>query len=94
MYPSHRIRLEPKAKTDYWFSKYNRVLLHYSVSIASAAATAAYIPMSAAAVYIPQSAAAAHTPRSAAFRLFSRNTSENADVIENTLGVLYNTSNY
>jgi hypothetical protein len=96
MYPWHRIRLEPKAKTDYWFSKYNRVLLHYSVSIASAAATAAYIPMSAAAVYIPQSAAAAaaHTPRSAAFRLFSRNTSENADVIENTLGVLYNTSNY
>ena len=68
----------PKAKTDYWFSKYNRVLLHYSVSIASAAATAAYIPMSAAAVavYIPQSAtaAAAHTPRSAAFRIFSRNT--------------------
>jgi hypothetical protein len=78
MYPSHRIRLEPKAKTDYWFSKYNRVLLHYSVSIASAAATAAYIPMSAAAVavYIPQSAtaAAAHTPRSAAFRIFSINT--------------------
>ena len=26
-------------------------------------------------------------------RLFSRNTSENADVIENTLGVLHNTSN-
>ena len=41
-------------------------------SIAAAAATAAYIPLSAAAVYIPQSTAAAtHTPRSAAFRLFS-----------------------
>jgi hypothetical protein len=26
-------------------------------------------------------------------RLFSRNTTENADVIENTLGVLHNTSN-
>ena len=62
------------------------VLLHYSVSINAATATAAYIPLSA--------AAAVHTPRSAAFRLFSRNTSENADVIENTLGVLYNTSNY
>jgi hypothetical protein len=62
-------------KTDYWFSKYNRVLLHYSVSIATAAATAAYIPLSAAAVYIPQTTAAtAYTPRSAAFRLFSRNT--------------------
>jgi hypothetical protein len=36
-------------KPDYWFSKYNRVLLHYSVSIAAAAATAAYIPLSAAA---------------------------------------------
>jgi hypothetical protein len=67
----------PPKKTDYWFSKYNRVLLHYSVSIAAAAATAEYIPLSAAAVYIPQStaaAAAAHTPRSAAFMLFSRNT--------------------
>jgi hypothetical protein len=40
---------------DCWFSKYNRVLLHYSVSIAAAAATVAYIPLSAAAVYIPQS---------------------------------------
>ena len=61
-----RIRLEPKTKTDSWFSKYNRVLLHYSVSINAAAATAAYIPLSAAAlaVYI----------RSAAFMLFSRNT--------------------
>jgi hypothetical protein len=38
-YPSRT----PK-KPDYWFSKYNRVLLHYSVSIAAAAATAAYIP--------------------------------------------------
>jgi G:T-mismatch repair DNA endonuclease (very short patch repair protein) len=27
----------PKTKTDYWFSKYNRVLHHYSVSIAAAA---------------------------------------------------------
>ena len=26
-----------KTKTDYWFSKYNRVLHHYSVSIAAAA---------------------------------------------------------
>ena len=86
---------QPKTKTDYWFSKYNRVLLHYSVSINAAAA---YSPLSAAAVavavYIPQSAAAAaYIPRSGAFRLFSRNTSENADVIENTLGVLHNTSN-
>jgi hypothetical protein len=24
-----------KTKTDYWFSKYNRVLHHYSVSIAA-----------------------------------------------------------
>jgi hypothetical protein len=65
----------PPEKQDCWFSKYNRVLLHYSVSIAAAAATAAYIPLSAAAVYIHQStAAAAYTPRSAAFRLFSRNT--------------------
>jgi hypothetical protein len=41
---------------DYWFSKYNRVLLHYSVSIAAATA---YIPLSAAAAaYIPLSAAA------------------------------------
>jgi len=31
----------PKAKTDYWFSKYNRVLLHYSVSIAAASVFAA-----------------------------------------------------
>jgi hypothetical protein len=36
-----------KKNPDYWFSKYNRVLLHYSVSIAAAAATAAYIPLSA-----------------------------------------------
>jgi hypothetical protein len=65
----------PTKKPDYWFSKYNRVILHYSVSIAAAAAMAAYIPLSAAAVYIPQStAAAAYTSRSAAFRLFSRNT--------------------
>jgi hypothetical protein len=41
-----RIRLEPPKKPDYWFSKYNRVLLHYSVSIAAAAATATYIPLS------------------------------------------------
>ena len=38
-----RIRLEPKTKTNYYFSKYNRVLL--------------YIPLSAAAVYSPRSAA-------------------------------------
>ena len=44
---------------DCWFSKYNRVLLHYSVSMAAAAAEAvAYFPLSAAA-YIPLSAAAA-----------------------------------
>jgi hypothetical protein len=47
------IRLEPQKNPDYWFSKYNRVLLHYSVSIAAAAATVAYIPLSAAAVYKP-----------------------------------------
>jgi hypothetical protein len=70
-----RIRLEPKTKTDYWFSKYNRVLLHYSVSINAVAATAAYIRLSAASVHILQSvAAAAYAPRSAAFMLFSRNT--------------------
>ena len=78
MYPWHEMIgivsvWNPPKKPDYWFSKYNRVLLHYSVSIAAAAATAAYIPLSAAAVYIPQSTAA-YTPRSAAFRLFSRNT--------------------
>jgi hypothetical protein len=64
-------------KTDYWFSKYNRVLLHYSVSIAAAAATTAHIHLSAeaAVVHIPLSAAAAaHSPRSAALRLFSRDT--------------------
>ena len=68
-----RIRLEPKKKPNYWFSKYNRVLLHYSVSIDAAAATAADLtpPVQAVAVYIPLSAAAAHSPRSAAFRLFS-----------------------
>jgi hypothetical protein len=52
---------------DCWFSKYNRVLLHYSVSIgaAEAAAALAYIPLSAAAAavavvaYIPLSSAAA-----------------------------------
>ena len=43
---------------DCWFTKYNKVLLHYSVSIAAAAA--AYIHLSAAvAAYIPLSAAAA-----------------------------------
>ena len=71
MYPWHEmigIVWNPPKKPDYWFSKYNRVLLHYSVSIAAAAATAAYIPLSAAAVYIPQSTAtAAYTPRSAAY---------------------------
>ena len=30
----------PKTKTDYWFSKYNRVLHHYSVGIAAAAVVA------------------------------------------------------
>ena len=25
----------PKTKTDYWFSKYDRVLHHYSVSVAA-----------------------------------------------------------
>jgi hypothetical protein len=72
MYPWYEMIGIVSVKTpDYWFSKYNRVLLHYSVSIAAAA----YIPLSAAAVYIPQSTAtAAYTPRSAAFRLFSRNT--------------------
>ena len=65
MYPWHEIIgivsvWFPK-NMDYWFSKYNRVLLHYSVSIAAAAATT-----EAAAVYIPLSAAKApHSPRSA-----------------------------
>ena len=52
---------------DCWFSKYNKVLLHYSVSMAAAAVAAAvpYIPLSAAAAaatavaYIPLSASAA-----------------------------------
>ena len=64
-------------KMDYWFSKYNRVLLHYSVRIAAAAAATAYIHLSAeaAVVYIPVSAAAAaNSPRSAALRLLSRDT--------------------
>ena len=55
---------------DCWFSKYNRVLLHYSVSMtAAAAAAAAYIPLSAAAAAcIPLStAAAAYIPLSAAY---------------------------
>jgi hypothetical protein len=57
-----------------YISKYNRVLLHYSVSIAAAVATAAYIPLSTAAVYIPQStAAAAYTPRSMFVRRFVPN---------------------
>ena len=55
---------------DCWFSKYNRVLLHYSVSMAAAAAEAvAYFPLSAAAAeavaYISLSAAA-YIPLSAA----------------------------
>jgi hypothetical protein len=29
----------PKAKTDYWYLKYNRVLHHYSVSIAAVVVT-------------------------------------------------------
>jgi hypothetical protein len=33
----------PPQKTDYWFSKYNRVLLHYSVSIAVASVFAAAV---------------------------------------------------
>ena len=37
---------------DCWFSKYNKVLLHYSVSIAGAAV---YIPLSAAAVVVVMS---------------------------------------
>jgi uncharacterized membrane protein YgcG len=41
---------------DYWFSKYNRVLLHYSVSISAAVA---FITLSAAAAYIHLSAEAA-----------------------------------
>ena len=64
-------------KPDYWFSIYNRVLLHYSVRIAAAAATTAHIHLSAeaAAVYIPVSAAAAgNSYRSTALRLFSRDT--------------------
>ena len=62
---------------DCWFSKYNRVLLHYSVSMTAAAAAAvAYIPLSAAyillsaaaAACVPLStAAAAYIPLSAAY---------------------------
>ena len=49
---------------DCWFSKYNKVLLHYSVSMAAAGAASAmaYIPLSAAAAavaYIPLSPAEA-----------------------------------
>ena len=43
-----RIRLERKMCKDCWFSKYNRVLLHYS---AAAAAAVAYIPLSGCGVY-------------------------------------------
>jgi hypothetical protein len=32
----YRVVSQNKKKPDYWFSKYNRVLLHYSVSIAAA----------------------------------------------------------
>jgi G:T-mismatch repair DNA endonuclease (very short patch repair protein) len=35
----------PKTKTDYWFSKYNRVLLHYSVSIAAVSVFAAAVAL-------------------------------------------------
>jgi hypothetical protein len=61
MYPWHEmigiVSVWNPKKTDYWFSKYNRVLLHYSVSIAAAVATTAHIHLSAeaAAVYIPVS---------------------------------------
>jgi hypothetical protein len=72
MYPWHEligiVSVWNPQKTDYWFSIYNRVLLHYSVSIAAAAATTAHIHLSAEAaeMYIPVSAAAAaHSPRSA-----------------------------
>jgi hypothetical protein len=38
MYPWYEMIGIVSVKTpDYWFSKYNRVLLHYSVSIAAAA---------------------------------------------------------
>ena len=73
----YSIEVPKTKKPDYWFSKYNRVHLHYSVSIAAAAATTAHIHLSAeaAAVYIPVSAApAAYSPRSAALRLLSRDT--------------------
>ena len=49
MYPWHEmigiVSVWNPKKTDYWFSKYNRVLPPYSVSIAAAAAMAAYIPV-------------------------------------------------
>jgi hypothetical protein len=70
MYPWHEmigiVSVWNPKKTDYWFSKYNRVLLHYSVSIAAAAATTANIHLSA--------EAAAYSLRSAAHMLFSRDT--------------------
>jgi hypothetical protein len=48
-------RLERKMCKDCWFSKYNRVLLHYSVSMAAAAAEAvAYFPLSAAAAAVKE----------------------------------------
>ena len=37
----YRVVFQNKKKPDYWFSKYNRVLLHYSVSIAAASVFAA-----------------------------------------------------
>ena len=80
MYPWHEmigiVSVWNPKKTDYWFSKNNRVLLHY-VSIAAVTATTAHIHLSAeaAVVYIPVSAAAAaFSPRSAALRLLSRDT--------------------
>jgi hypothetical protein len=54
---SQHTNIEPPKKTGLLVFKYNRVLLRYSVCIAAAAATAAYIPLSAAAAYIPRSAA-------------------------------------
>jgi hypothetical protein len=37
MDPRDRIYRERKMCKDYWFSKYNRIPLHYSVSMAAAA---------------------------------------------------------
>ena len=48
----YRVVSQNKKKPDYWFSKYNRVLLHYSVSIAAASVFAPAAVVAAATVVV------------------------------------------